>query len=56
MVLTIRTLDDFVDILSAVSDSDQLLDAVDAHIRWLGFEKFAYHMVRPPGGPRFPFS
>ncbi len=56
MMLATRSLDDFIEILNAVSNPDQLLDVVDSHIRWLGFDKFAYHLVRPPGGPRSPFS
>ena len=55
-MLATGNLNDFIETLSAVSDPDQLLDVLDSHIQGLGFDKFAYHLVRPPGGPRSPFS
>ena len=51
-----ESLDAFVEKLGVVSSTDAISDLLDAHVRSLGFDKFAYHVIRPPHGPRVPFS
>ncbi len=46
----------FIESLGAVSNVGAISDLLDAHVKSLGFDKFAYHVIRPPKGPRVPFS
>lgn len=45
----------FFEQLADAGSLDDIYTAIDSHIRGHGFERFAYHVVRPPEGPRTPF-
>ncbi len=41
--------------MNAVSSIDEFSKILEFHVGSLGFDKFAYHLVRPPQGPRHRF-
>lgn len=50
-----QQVDPFVEALQAAGDLDDVYNAIQIQVRELGFEKFTYHVVRPPEGPRKRF-
>lgn len=52
---TLQQVDQFVERLQGAADLDAIYGAIETHVRSLGFERFTYHVVRPPEGPRKRF-
>lgn len=46
---------DFIQELSGATSLRGVSDALDGHVRDLGFDRYCYHVIRPPEGPRAPF-
>ncbi len=52
---SMQQLDQFIESIRAARSLDDIYQAIEAQVRGLGFEKFTYHVVRPPEGPRKRF-
>ena len=48
--------EDVCEELSSSTDLAAMKRIVDAQVRKLGFDRFAYHLMRPPDGPRIPLA
>lgn len=51
----LQQVDQFVEALQGASGLDDIYDAISTQVSGLGFDKFTYHVVRPPEGPRKRF-
>ena len=49
-------IEDTCEALSKIADLATMKHVVDNQLRQLGFDRFAYHLMRPPDGPRVPLA